>query len=125
MTPEMQAGRELDALVAEKIMGYDVKWLPTALSDSQPHYANSDEGSGWLYCRHYSTDIAAAWLVVERMQCIDDRGWWPQVTWLQDFDGVNKWQASMHAPPRVWSAMADTAPLAICLAALAALGGAP
>ena len=67
---------------------------------------------GWL--PHYSTDIAAVWQVLERLQqqgilaelgAIDSRGWF----------------ASFTASERFSRMEADTAPLAICLAALCAV----
>ena len=59
----MQAGREMDALIAEKVMGDNIKrfiWKrygkPDAIQD--PDYGGP---------RYFSTDIAAAWGVVEKM----------------------------------------------------------
>jgi hypothetical protein len=58
----MKPGRELDALIAEKVMG---KKLPISVGwwtcDKLP------EGSIEI-CPFYSTDIAAAWQVVEKIQ---------------------------------------------------------
>ncbi len=49
----MKPSRELDALVAEKVMGGLTNIKPCSLADGPPHY---------------STDIAAAWEVVEKIQ---------------------------------------------------------
>lgn len=71
---EMQAGREMDALVAEKVMGY-------VLSDiSMPTYPkyklfdiDSGEFSGYSkVVPDYSTYLAAAWEVVKEMK---KQGW--------------------------------------------------
>jgi hypothetical protein len=71
----MDAGRELDALVAEKIFGYEWRthllygdksirllWHP---DDDQPR-GDDFEGIDDLPC--FSTNINAAWQVVEEMQ---------------------------------------------------------
>lgn len=136
----LKAGRELDALIAERVMGYvwrrfdyppagggykygkPWKWLSTATNGADV------EGGEERYIdnvRAYSTDIAAAWLVVEQMRKgvgakqfqLDsigfgnsDEGEW-RCMFSRDVDG----QLRLHI------ADADTAPLAICLAAVAAL----
>ena len=123
-TDEMPAGRELDALVAEKVMGF-------CLCPYDPKWMRADTGSGiWIdgdtwRCtdhgkpaftpwRSYSTDIAAAWEVVEKMREdyeprieLWDEGW--EVTILT---GTDRGSASGRAL---------TAPLAICRAALKAV----
>ena len=64
MTPEqidkLEAGRELDALVAEKVFNYD--GICQVAGCSERHDPR------------YSTDIAAAWLVVEKLQQLDKLG---------------------------------------------------
>jgi len=136
---DMKAGRELDALVAEKVMGWigSVFKGPTLrignryLHEGDPiwttpegdlyHRARSIDGS---YvgddCPHYSTDIAAAWQVVEKVREkyvinieIDCENIW-----------VELWQDSTDEPSnykQVADEYGDTAPLAICLAALKAI----
>ena len=68
MTPDydnMNAGSELDALVAEKVLDSfvvhlgDVPHIQTASPLNDMHFAPVP---------HYSTDIAAAWEVVEKMR---------------------------------------------------------
>ena len=120
----MDAGRELDALVAEQVMRLSV--VPLALCYEE---RNADDGrDGWsgFYCPRcgvgesdshttcaapYSTSIAAAWLVVEHLiigkYCIlvgSFRGRWS----VQITDNGNM----------VVIQEAATAPLAICRAAL-------
>jgi hypothetical protein len=109
----MKAGRELDALVAEKVMGYrqaeDGSWFLPGIST----------GFGLWELPEYSTSIADAWLVVEKLKlfkgfCLRQRndGMWDSVRygkWADGFDDqivVGK----------------TTAPHAICLAALKAVG---
>jgi hypothetical protein len=109
----MQAGREMDALVAEKVMGVEIpKWLDVP------------NGLDTLTSREvvplYSTDIRAAWQVVQNLR---ERGWFFDLGDKPSIDGD-------FASPRVWNAFvdrivfgpnADTPMLAICLAALAAV----
>lgn len=93
----MDAGRQLDALIAEKVMGHRV-----------------------LY---YSTDISAAWLVVEEL---NKRGYWCQMRtpFQAGDDGDGYWAgftphgvSGWNGRPDHWTS-AETLPLAICLAAL-------
>jgi len=67
----MNAGRELDALVAEKVMGWrdvtdrrhnDGKW--TGLYDVDDSHSVIDD------LPYYSIDISAAWQVVSRMRAL-------------------------------------------------------
>ena len=55
--------RELDALVAEKVMGIRVKAVPIPAK----FVSQETDGKPWGHVEHYSTDIAAAWEVVEKM----------------------------------------------------------
>lgn len=65
----MSQKRELDALVAEKLMGHTVEWI-----GGDPFLTGlvmySEERGGRFSTRapHYSTDITAAWEVVEKMR---------------------------------------------------------
>lgn len=101
----MKAGRELDALVAEKVMGWNCE-----LRECHTRKVLHSEYGG---PPHYSTDIADAWLVVEKID--------QQVTVTKCADG---WLVTIddyfcHGGVEI---MAGTAPLAICLAALKAVG---
>lgn len=120
MTPEdidrLEAGRELDMLVANMVIE------PLSSYPSPYHKQGSCPARSCSRCEsacpHYSTDIAAAWLVVEKMR----EGRWKHFrieywvdSWavLQDYiPGVAAWGQSTRA---------DTAPLAICRAALKAV----
>jgi hypothetical protein len=120
MSTTYDAVRELDALVAEKVFGWQ-------RCEAQLHPTDNRMIRGVGYCPpnwgtgerdvdvvpDYSTDIAAAWQVVEKMRGVivsinppndaHDDEWC--VEW---FDGVHTLDA----------ACAATAPLAICRAAL-------
>lgn len=112
----MKAGRELDALVAKKVMGFCRYRLQQGSFDRDDLWGECENANHWFGLPCYSKDIAAAWQVVEKV--LNNR--------LFDFDlstsdGSESWRAffRMHAPV---VAFADTAPLAICLAALKAKG---
>lgn len=94
----MDAGREMDALIAEKVMGRTPDRLPP-----------------------YSTDIAAAWLIIG---CMWDRGWDGEVEWFRNLGGGIEFRcqfALIEKQEDCALAYRNTAPLAICRAALAAL----
>lgn len=145
----MTASRELDAEIAEKVMGWmwvehspkqqalpgftsvvrflaDPKWVKGLGSDpswfivpadmTTPVAEDVDAG-----IPHYSTDIAAAWQVVEKMR---ERGLNVSIT--ADYGWRAPWECCMYLPGarEQWPcADADTAPMAICLAARKALEG--
>jgi hypothetical protein len=74
-TPEtLAAGRELDALVAEKVMGWrDVEpecYTPSgkALCGTAPDPSLSPWRNGRAYVPRFSEDIGAAWQVVEHLR---------------------------------------------------------
>lgn len=116
---EIPAGRELDAVVAEQVCGWTgVYWLDreTPVGSHKPAPAQR--------VSNYSTDIAAAWLVVERMRL---QGWHYSI----DSHGAVTGNTScgftrgtgVDQPMEAFGAEADTAPLAICRAALLAVQG--
>ena len=131
MTPT--AGRDLDALVAEQVMGCRVRWRSYGTTKAYPycdcegncgfHNRTDEQNDDLLEC--YSTDIAAAWTVVEK---IKERGdLFPNVSLIRVID--NKWQHKCeiwrntgHACGWIAEEYAATATLAICLAALKAVG---
>ena len=103
-----EAGWELDAEVAEKVMGVD---MPRSFPEAYPPQLRVDPP--------YSTDIEMAWYVVERMR---EQGWGFQLTNATN-DGTDDWSVEywpLTGGDTVLS-HADTAPLCICLAALSAL----
>ena len=144
----MIAGRDLDAQVAEKVMGWQrMSWkayhdleraagrIREDWEDERPTLTYSwhdqsgamteqaedmDEENGW----HPSEDIAAAWEVVEKLHAQGMRG----MALHTEDDG---WRFTIQHPTKGscghdhWEnneGIADTAPLAICLAALKAVG---
>ena len=133
---KMKAGRELDALIDSEVMDWQ-----------QPDRGEVyKEGEFWHFKEgglrvrtlddgplpHYSTQIADAWLVVEKMTSdgfcpaliFDDNG-----SWVMAFDGIQN--LPEDDDPLITSfcieskMIADTAQLAICLAALEAVKDKP
>jgi len=112
----MKAGRELDALVAEKIFelysfyeGPELLYVKKKPSkDRQTHYE----------VPNYSTDISAAWEVVEKLNYLSFN------ISRENCAGV-RYDANVYDDPEMEDQInitADTAPHAICLAALKAVG---
>lgn len=117
---KLEPGRELDALVAERVMGRNPNLEPL-IRDAPA----------------YSTDIAAAWEVAEKVKRKDimEYGDFYLVWGNYGADTTPKgphgqmiypnalaWFCRIDMPTRTVSATADTAPHAICLAALEAVG---
>ncbi len=120
----MKPGRELDALIAEKILGCHPQRLK---SDIRPGDDDFECSCCDLYFKHsdhlepsrlkaYSTDIAAAWEVVGEVR---KRGFEVYILGNPEYP----WQC------RIWNGdqdmglkRAETPALAICLAALQTLG---
>jgi len=144
---EMPAGRALDARVAEKVRGWPVEGVPLEgvplvmvngeICDATPF---SDGSYQIVAAPHYSTDISAAWDVVEKVAreqgqdahftivCragysnqVEPKGEWMVGYQFPEADYSGRWR---------WSGVFGwgegvTAPLAICRAALKAVGYAP
>lgn len=109
----MKPGRELDQLVAEKIFGLEVvkeTWdegKECSYSIGEPDYwYTANEPGGYLHnpVPFYSTDIAAAWEVFEKVKLYR----------LERWNDGHGWSASSGRNRE----RGDTAPHAICLAAL-------
>ena len=106
---EMQAGQELDALIATQIMGFK---FPAVMG-------GSDLAAFYISIPDYSTDIAAAWRVMEKFHpshiCyltrLQSGAWRVDLSYIaEDFDdNIN------------FSAYDDAVSLAICRAALKAV----
>lgn len=117
--PDMspKASRELDALIAEKVMGLVVRH-PYGRFD--PWFETTKAVSGLSPVPPYSTSIADAWLVVEKLvELATD----VSISRYEDAVGF-RWHCSYgySAPDKGSIVGADTASLAICLAALRAMG---
>jgi hypothetical protein len=116
----MSPGRDLDRLIAEKVMGRKV--YGDRISREAPEL---DIPECWL--PRYSSDIAAAWEVVEKLR--DSNFQLTLVTTklsaLATFYTPQEriiWDNSLPEGHTPLKAIGDTAPHAICLAALKAMG---
>ena len=119
----LPAGPELDALVAERVLGWtnvhlawgNVRGVPPEYADKQPPDRTVNfPGVLW------SSVISSAWKVVDAMEA---RGYHLQLT--DEWMSYPRWRAEFRSAETIrpgWNLVkADTAPLAICRAALAAL----
>lgn len=135
---KLEAGRELDALVAERVMGWS-RWYEDKKDLYPPE--GSPENKGWTkrggimiqaLIPEYSTSIEAAWRVVEKIKNLgkvekttdDGKEWYNirhefHIEWLPD---SNMWRAGWYDfrydDYQCNDIEAPTAPLAICKAAL-------
>ncbi len=116
MTIDLPAGREIDSLVAEKIM-----------DDPVDRQIVDQHGFEIILCRsrqvlpRYSTDIAAAWTVVEKLRSM---GFGVVIDNLPSTSGKSVgWTVAVIgiSTQDTFAGTADTAPLAIVRAALKAL----
>ncbi len=135
MIEAMEAGRELDALIAEKVMGWENN------KDGPTYYGHRHEQI-WAMnevpvydCPAYSTDIAAAWEVVsagfvEAVVKLDD-GRYGSIPAREDWSSDEpklrcgfqlSHPGNYYEVPIAADCIGDTAPHAICLAALKAVG---
>ena len=118
----MAPGRELDLLVAEKIFKHPLAPHPF----TGEIFIKYGEGYALSQIPEYSTDIAEAWQVVEKIKEFKVYDWMQvpltiavysdgcHVGWVDDsMDDFANWHHEVTA---------DTAPHAICLAALKAYG---
>jgi hypothetical protein len=127
----MKPGRGLDALVAEKVMGLEapapwpenVKLNPSDALDAVVARGYAEAVLRFSEPKPYSTDIKAAWEVVERIWKLRDARFGHLEV---SRDAVVGWYCRLAVSPGPCNPfvyqVADTAPHAICLAALEALG---
>lgn len=135
---EMTAGRELDALIAEKVMGVEpmLSWQVMSLDERSSVFSGTkDECERWLESHaklfpisayagyhvgawkhhpHYSTDIACAWQVVEKMRQL-------RYEFLLITVRSSEFEARFWSDNPTCKALTHAAPLAICLASLKAV----
>ena len=126
---KLNAGPELDALIAEKVMGWrrseSSRWIDT---NGNPTTYQSREGSNCRFEFRPSTDIAAAWEVVEKlsdrfMASINQAHYRAKEGVVRD----GRWEvrfSSLDPASRAFglSELCLSTPLAICRAALRAVG---
>jgi len=126
---DLAAGQEMNALVTEKV-------FRTCSHPDDRVRIIGRPGDRWKHCdkcgqevngipSDYSSDISAAWLVLEHMGSL---GWKVQVqsnSQLEGYEVDEPWVCVFASRDGASWAAADTAPLAICRAALAAVSEHP
>ncbi len=117
----MDAGRDLDALVAEKVLGWrHIKWERTTPLGRSPKNLLSLVLEEVPY---YSTDIAAAWQVVERMRSTIVSKRQNFLFYLVEVISARIFPNGAHNPRIDMSQiMLHVQPVDICIAALKAVG---
>ena len=111
MTNEL-TGLALREAVATEVFGFGL--------DARGYWHNPAMHTFIAELPHYESDIAAAWLVVEKIQ---SRGWKVGVEWFNDKLGTWAWACCISDAKHyslAWERYAS-APEAICRAALAAI----
>lgn len=125
----MKAGRELDALIAKKVMEHPPE------SERIELVNGVGQSVGEMFvpgeCPKYSTDIASAWSIVEKLKLTvwptEDGRWFVFQNEFGTAYGDEYWfggsdfKERLKDPSTEW-VIADTAPLAICLSALKVCG---
>lgn len=143
MSRKPMSEREIDALIAEKVFGGHSMVSFCCPECGGSHFGTGPNGNRRCHDEHdincrwsgepgecvpkYSTDIASAWTVVENMI---KSGWNPTANWHDELDGsagLRQWHACLsknhHDPDGIWiHGYGETAPMAICQAALKAVG---
>lgn len=123
----MEAGRELDALIAEKVMGWKIKYNDYGAAprwvDSKGDFTCWDNSFNTEPAEFFkpSTSIEHAWQVVKKIQALSNGH-----DWFTLNNANGRWQATFKTGAYyepIDHVNADTAPHAICLAALKAMEG--
>ncbi len=126
-TSSLKPGPELDALIAEKVMEWELK--PHENKDFWPFFwimsVPTGRIDGGIGSWSPSTDIAHAWEVVEKV-----REAWSNFNlhsangWGASFGDIRMLEPELDDVTERWTPVcnAPTAPHAICLAALKAVG---
>ena len=135
----MKAGRELDAKIAEKVMGWKIYTPTNGYGDAftLEYYSQPGEDikialaevQKWAIGKlravskwNPSTNIAHAWEVVEKLK-EDHPRWYFELHWRHDAKyrfQITEMHVGYNNTLIDWG---ETAPLAICLAALKAVEG--
>lgn len=103
--------RELDAKVAEKIMGW--KWNEeSAWTPSRGHYSRTDTQDSWWWLPYFSSNVDDGFQVLEQLKHLE-----PEIVWN---DEAHCWFVSFHKKDGA-TGSSVSAPHAICLAALRAV----
>lgn len=134
---KLEAGPELDALVAERVMGQSMPAGYEKATDGRWTYWEPERYDDGSFSRsvieqrwppYYSTNIADAWKVVERFPIVSlGRGYFnysggsPIASDIPQYTAMINRRAPSDPTLELEFVQAKTAPLAICLAALKAV----
>ena len=83
---DMPAGRDLDRLIAEKVMDWGDFWTDPQgilLYGNPPHNTIEDDR---IPVPYYSTDMSAAWTIVEKLRDMWTAATEPSSGWQDDFE---------------------------------------
>lgn len=111
----MEPGRELDRLIRIHLFGdIDESWVWKEWW-GEHWITDNKEVATWFELPKYSTDISAAWEVITKMK---ERNWWIALN-----AEYKEWNAMFYWDPhqQAYECGAETAPEAICKAALLAV----
>lgn len=109
--------RKIDTLIAEHVTMLTSKYVSDFYENGGDTWWYTPEGKSLTRIPDYSTDISAAWEVIEKVKEFIRVGrnikgrWWCEIERL-----------SYQGEPDTWFVLEDTAPMAICIAALKAKG---
>ena len=124
----MDAGREMDALVAEKVMGFTLDYEFEQITNAPNVKELRSSDDEWGILPNYSTDIADAWAVVNHFVGTDGREQdffiecWSDGEWFVAFHPAGYQSRDPKANCDGRETGKPSAPLAICRAALKSVG---
>lgn len=113
----MEDTRITDRLVAS-IMGW--QWNESsATSPSGSRNCRVQSSGPWWWLPHYSSEMGAAWQVIDRLEDLFDISLWSPRD-RSDDEASNKWECEMSCKTTrsLWQAYGDSAPEAICAVAI-------
>ena len=116
---EMQAGPEINMLIAERVMGWRQSSLPGVFIDEDERFWGVTDEMPTSRQFNPSTDIAAAWQVVEKLNLLENK----ILTKNEDGKYIVCDIAFFGEWPDYYAGASELAPLAICRAALKAVMG--
>ena len=128
---DLPAGRDLDALIAEKVMGWTITAPNWGHREIFPPFDPPEDPDDQCTSHsvaadipHYSTDISAAWEAVETMGYRPFSVFSSLVSTGPAVDGKIpcRWEWFCYFDDPAFPGQAETAPLAICRAALKTVG---
>lgn len=111
----MKPGRELDAMIAEKVMGWRDVCEKVYSNGERDWLGKHPERGATFSIQRYSTDANHAWSVVEKLRELHPDGWVCVLVGVGD-----EIQVSVSTGAHEFDATGVTLPHAICAAALKA-----